>query len=220
MAVRNIFFDLGGVLFNLNTRLSLQRFAALGMDIPQEILLDAAPFNASACGPFICQLIHKVDLGEVNGQEFIEAVRSHCRPDTTDAQVLAAYNDVVEVPLRSLQLLEDLSTEYRLFAVSNIGDLHWERVCLLAEEQGYDLRGLFTQCFLSYEMHLTKPSREYFEAVVRLSQVDPAETLYIDDSKQNVEAGRSVGLQAQLVKPFDLSCLPTYCKTFSTSRST
>lgn len=203
--MKHIFFDLGGVLFNLNTRLSLRRFKELGVDIPDEVLLDSHPFNASADGPFISRLIHKVDSGEVDGTEFVRLVREHCPPAVTDEQVLAAYNDVVEVPRKSLQLLHDLRQQYDLYAVSNIGDLHWERVCQLIEDQGYVVDELFTRTFLSYKMHLTKPGQAYFERAIRESGVNPAETLYVDDSRKNIEAGEKAGLQTLLVKPFDLS---------------
>lgn len=205
--IRNLFFDLGGVLFNLNTRLSLHRFAALGIDVPAEILSDTAPFNASPDGPAICRLIHRVDLGEVQGDEFLSILHSQCRPGVTEVQVLAAYNDVVDVPLHSLQLLSALRRRYRLYAVSNIGDLHWERVCQLSEDQGYGLNDLFDQCFLSYQMHLAKPDPAFFHQAILQSGVIPSQTLYIDDSARNVEAGRSAGLQVQHIKPFDLSSL-------------
>lgn len=207
LPVRNIFFDLGGVLFNLNTRLSLRRFAALGMDIPEEILSDTKPFNASPDGHFIFRLIHKVDLGELGGDEFISIVREHCHGGVTDAEVLAAYNEVVEVPLESLKLLDTLRHTYRLYVVSNIGDLHWERVCQLARQQGYDLEDTFTQCFLSFQMHLAKPDLAYFQEAIMQSGVVPSETLYIDDSLRNIEAGRCAGLQVQHIQPFDLSSL-------------
>ena len=201
MNIRNIFFDLGGVLFNLNTRLSLRRFAELGMPVPDDILSNNAPFNASPEGHPIFQLIHKVDLGEIMGPEFLTIVRSQCREGITDEQVLEAYNGLIDVPLRRLELLERLRGQYRLFLVSNIGDLHWQAACEMAQALGYDLARLFERCFLSYEMHLAKPDPAYFQYAIRESGINPAETLYVDDSPANIAVGREAGLQTLLVEP-------------------
>lgn len=198
--MKNIFFDLGGVIFNLNTRLSLRKFAELGMPIPQDILSANAPFNASATGHPIFQLIHKVDLGEILGPEFIEIVRSQCREGVTAEQILEAYNGLIDVPVSRLQLLERLHRQYRLYLVSNIGDLHWEAACQMASNLGYPLPQLFDHCFLSYEMHLAKPDPAYFEYAIRVSGVNPAETLYIDDSQKNIEVGKAAGLMAYKIE--------------------
>lgn len=201
MAIRNIFFDLGGVLFNLNTRLALRRFAELGMPIPTDILSDNKPFNASPDGHPIFRLIHKMDVGEIHGPEFLQIVKSQCREEVTEEQILEAYNGLIDVPLSRLQLLEHLREHYRLYLVSNIGDLHWQAACDMAETLGFCLPDLFERCFLSYQMHLAKPDPAYFEYAIRESGVIPGETLYIDDSPKNISIGQQAGLQAFLIEP-------------------
>lgn len=197
---KSVFFDLGGVIFNLNTRLSLRKFAELGMPVPLDILSANTPFNASAQGHPIFQLIHKVDLGEIMGPEFISIIRSQCRPEVTDEQVIEAYNGLIDVPVFRLQLLQRLHERYPLYLVSNIGDLHWEAACQMAADLGYPLPELFDCCFLSYEMHLAKPDPAYFQYAIRESGVNPAETLYIDDSHTNILVGKEAGLMAYEVE--------------------
>lgn len=198
--MQNIFFDLGGVLYNLNTRKSLGRFAELGMPIPKHILEETKPFNGAPTGHPIFQLIHKVDIGEVQGPEFLEIISRQCAAGTTHEQVLEAYNGLIEVPESRLELLKKLKQHYRLYLVSNIGDLHWEAACQLAKEKGYDLIELFDQCFCSYQMRVAKPDLAFFEQAVEQSGVAPAKTLYIDDSPINIEAGKVVGLQGYLIE--------------------
>lgn len=202
--IRNIFFDLGGVLFNLNTRLALRKFAELGMPVPDEILSSNSPFNAGPDGHPIFQLIHSVDLGEIYGPEFLRLVRMQCRPEVTDAQVLEAYNGLIDVPSSRLQLLAKLRERYQLFLVSNIGDLHWQAASEMADAKGYVLSELFEKCFLSYEMHIAKPDPAYFEYAIRESGVNPSETLYIDDSAVNISVGAQAGLQAYHIEPNNL----------------
>jgi len=57
------------------------------------------------------------------------------------------------------------------------------------------LEGCFEKVFLSYEMHLVKPSREIFERMLKEADILAGETLFIDDSKANCRAAESLGIR-------------------------
>jgi HAD superfamily hydrolase (TIGR01509 family) len=59
-----------------------------------------------------------------------------------------------------------------------------------------NLDDLFIAAYYSYKLGLRKPSKEIFKAVIQKENLNPAETLFIDDSLANIEAARSTGLQA------------------------
>ena len=191
-----IFFYLGGVLFNLNTRAAFRAFKELGMGIPDEIIADNQPLNGLPEGQAIVKLIHSMDLGKIRGPEFMEIVKNECRPGTTDAEILQAYNGMIEVPVARLQLLKRLRTKYKVYLLSNIGDLHWMAAQEKAVELGYSMDECFDHCFCSFEMGVAKPDPLIFERAIAESGVVPEETLYIDDFDANIEAGRRAGLMA------------------------
>ena len=193
---KNIFFDLGGVLFNLNTRAAFRAFKALGMGIPDEIIADNQPLNGMPEGQEIVRLIHSMDLGKVRGTEFMEIVKRECRPGTTEAEILHAYNGMIEVPVTRLELLKRLRSKYKVYLLSNIGDLHWEAARNMAAAVGYPMEECFDHCFCSFEMGVAKPDPLIFERAIAESGVVPEETLYIDDFDANIEAGRRAGLLA------------------------
>lgn len=197
---KNIFFDLGGVLFNLNTRAAFRAFKELGMAIPDEIIADNQPLNGLPEGQAIVKLIHSMDIGTVRAPQFMEIVRNECRPGTTDAEILRAYNGMIEVPVARLQLLKRLRTKYKVFLLSNIGDLHWEAARKMAASLGYAMEDCFDHCFCSYQMGVAKPDAAIFERAIAESGVDPAETLYIDDFDANIAAGRRAGLLAYKIE--------------------
>ena len=197
---KNIFFDLGGVLFNLNTRAAFRAFKNLGMPIPEELITDNSPLNALPEGQALIKLIHRMDLGEVRAREFIETVRQQCRPGTTEEEILQAYNGMIDVPVGRLALLKRLRTKYRVYLLSNIGDLHWEAAQRMARELGFPMEDCFDHCFCSFEMGVAKPDPAIFERAIRESGVNPAETLYIDDYAANVEAGLAAGLLAYKIE--------------------
>lgn len=60
---------------------------------------------------------------------------------------------------------------------------------------------LFDREFYSCDLGHAKPSARYFETVVRMSGLQPARTLFVDDRPGNVEAARACGLHAEV---FDL----------------
>ena len=175
---KNIFFDLGGVLFNLNTRAAFRAFKALGMGIPDEIIADNQPLNGMPEGQEIVRLIHSMEI-----------VKRECRPGTTEAEILHAYNGMIEVPVTRLELLKRLRSKYKVYLLSNIGDLHWEAARNMAAAVGYPMEECFDHCFCSFEMGVAKPD-------IAESGVVPEETLYIDDFDANIEAGRRAGLLA------------------------
>lgn len=65
----------------------------------------------------------------------------------------------------------------------------------MSERLGYGRA--FHQEFYSCDVGHTKPSPAYFEAVVRLADLEPHRTLFIDDRLENVEAARACGLAAE-----------------------
>jgi HAD superfamily hydrolase (TIGR01509 family) len=64
---------------------------------------------------------------------------------------------------------------------------------------------LFDEIFVSSELGLRKPERRSFAAVAQRIGVQPAEILFFDDMRQNVEGARSLGMRAvQVTEPEDV----------------
>lgn len=55
---------------------------------------------------------------------------------------------------------------------------------------------LFNGILISAEEQLIKPEEEIFATVLKRYQLDPADVYFIDDSLPNIEAARSLGIQA------------------------
>ena len=61
-------------------------------------------------------------------------------------------------------------------------------------KQHHFSNSMFEKCFLSYELHLAKPQREIFEAVLQQADIKADETLFIDDSLKNCQAAEALGI--------------------------
>ena len=100
-----------------------------------------------------------------------------------------------KTPLFKLDFLEDLRIKgYNLFLLSNINPfvMDWARSSAFSE-YGKPLNYYFDKMFCSYEMGVTKPSKEIFDRVIAEAPLLPEETLFIDDGSRNVEMGRKLG---------------------------
>lgn len=201
---RNIFFDLGGVLFNIDLPRALTELAKLGVPVPMRDDADQEgpgqapkPLNGLPVGQHpMFELIHQVDLGRVRREAFLKALHEVCRPDVTDQQILDAYCSMITVPVSRLQLMQRLRQEYKVFLLSNIGDVHWDHVLRTTRALGYPMDLCFDHCYCSFELGVSKPDPAIFRRVIEDSGVDPGESLYIDDFDDNIRAGREAGLLA------------------------
>ena len=196
MQYKNIIFDLGNVLVKLNPEGCIGAFKAIGMGE----LVDSNPQSEGM------KLMSKLGVGMITTEEFCEAARKLTGTDVTNGEIIDAANKMlVEIPdEKKERLLQLKKAGYRLFLLSNTIDVHWD-YCVehLFPYQSYGVEDYFEQCFLSQKMHLAKPDARIYEEVIRLANIHPDETLFIDDLKENCEAAEKLGIHTFQNVKFD-----------------
>ncbi|OGT80155.1 MAG: hypothetical protein A3J35_01915 [Gammaproteobacteria bacterium RIFCSPLOWO2_02_FULL_52_10] len=93
------------------------------------------------------------------------------------------------------ELLDRIPSDYTLAALSNSNTLHWPRMM-----NDLGLASVFEHLFASHLIGKIKPDVEIFEHVLAELACDPAGVLYVDDNQLNVDAARSLGIQAELTR--------------------
>ena len=196
MQYKNIIFDLGNVLVKLNPEGCIGAFKAIGMGE----LVDSNPQSEGM------KLMSKLGVGMMTTEEFCEAARKLTGTDVTNEEIIDAANKMlVEIPdEKKERLLQLKKAGYRLFLLSNTIDIHWD-YCVehLFPYQSYGVEDYFEHCFLSQRMHLAKPNVRIYEEVIRLANIHPDETLFIDDLKENCEAAEKLGIHTFQNVKFD-----------------
>ena len=97
------------------------------------------------------------------------------------------------------ELLEQLRGRYRLAALSNSNELHWER-----NTNELRIIELFEFAIASHEVGLCKPDPQIYEIALERAKVSsPDAIVFFDDLAANVEAAKSVGLRAFQVRGVD-----------------
>lgn len=185
--VRNIIFDLGGVLAGLDGQRCIDAFDALGCEkvsyyVEHHLTED---------------LFYNIEVGNISTEDFCDEVRRITGRNVSDEQIVWAWNQLLTgISERRLEKLLRLRGKYHLFLLSNTNDMHWQ-LCVddFFTFRGNRVENFFDRIFLSYKMHLSKPSKDIYEEVLRQANIQPAETLFIDDSKTNIEGASPLGIQ-------------------------
>lgn len=188
-SIKNIIFDLGGVLFDIDYTLTIAAFASIGVKDFEKIFAKKAQ----------SELFNHLEEGKISAAEFTQELSKISDVALKTEQVVWALNTMLfNIPTERLTLLKDLRKNYRLFLYSNINEIHAAEVHrLLFEKHGLlNLEKHFEKVYYSHEIGARKPNPEGFLQIIREQQLNPAETLFIDDSPQHVKGAQEVSLQA------------------------
>jgi putative hydrolase of the HAD superfamily len=200
--VKNIIFDLGGVLFNIDFAKTESAFKALGVTGFHEM------FTQHHANDLFIQL----ETGALSELEFYEAFRSASGVQLTNEQIKTAWNALlIDFRLPTLAWLEDIKERYQIFLFSNTNQIHHDAFHATFKEQTGrdDFDSYFVKAYYSQHMGMRKPDLTPFHRILAEHGLLAAETLFIDDTIKNVIAAREAGMLAHhLVWPQTLPELP------------
>ena len=185
--VKNILFDLGGVLFHIDYQRTIKAFQKLGL----------TDFEAHFTQHQQNDLFDAFETGKVSAKYFVGELQK-LLPHCSEQQIIDAWNTMlIGIPKENLDLLEKLSIDYRLFLLSNANSLHIQFVnVFLQKTYGIaSMNGFFEKAFYSYEIGMRKPHKETFEWVMNDACIKANETLFIDDTAQHIVGAKASGLK-------------------------
>lgn len=186
--IKAIFFDMGGVLRDLDVELCRSEFRKLGFSDIENYL------NSAAQKGFIGEF----ERGDIDTAEFVRQCQLHCAPGTTEEQVRKAFTAILPDFMKPeiIDFLREIKgMGYDLFVLSNNNPISSAQFMDKCRECGLEPESVFTKFFFSFRMHLMKPGQEIFQACIRESGYKPEEILFVDDAPGNIEAGKAAGLK-------------------------
>lgn len=200
--IRNLIFDLGNVILNIDTKLSEIAFAKYGMN-DFEKLYTLASQN---------ELFDRLEVGSITENEFYDEFRrvTGCKLDNkTLEQCWDAL--IMDFPSARIEMLKRLKNEgkYRTFILSNTNIIHYRfYTAMLKRTRGVDgLESLVEHAYFSHEIGLKKPNRDIFDYVVEHSHIKPEESIFIDDNEANIKAANALGFNTIFLKDNDMENL-------------
>jgi len=182
---KNLLFDLGGVILDLNVNGTLEAFLNLGF--PKELL--SYPEN------FYTDIFYNYETGKVNTAEFRDSIREQFNVQFTDQEFDEAWCTMIaRIPPKRIEILKSLAQNYDLYMLSNTSEIHIEKFRRMFKDTGgVALDNLFKKCYYSYEIGHHKPDEEAFTHVLKDAGIKAAETLFLDDNIHNVKAAQALG---------------------------
>ncbi|TLV03800.1 HAD family hydrolase [Dyadobacter luticola] len=186
--IKNIIFDLGDVILNIDVPVASKSFAELSGREQSEIL---TIFKEN-------DLFRQFETGTLDEAGFRNFIRHILDfSDLSDEAIDTAWNSLLlDLPPERVELLKKLKETYRIFLLSNTSSIHITQVNKILEAStGIEkLEDLFEIVFLSYEMGLMKPDTRIYEKVLEQAGIKAEETLFLDDNFDNIQGANQVGI--------------------------
>ncbi|CAN5441726.1 HAD family phosphatase [soil metagenome] len=194
LPIKNIIFDLGGVLLNIDYNRTSEAFKKLGILGFDDLYSQA---NAN-------HLFEALETGGIGEGEFYETIAKYCHPETPKIQMEDAWNKIlIDFREGSLDFLKRLSEKYNLYLLSNTNSIHLTAFNkILGHQTGQNsLDEYFIKSYYSHLIKLRKPYRSTYQWVLQDAGLKADETLFIDDSVNNIKGANEAGLQTHLLLP-------------------
>lgn len=194
--IKNIIFDLGGVIIDIDMHQCLRQIEALGVPV-QKMMEKGSSSGATVCdGMSVSGPMELYQLGKIPTDHFFAGILKYCNDGTTLQQLEDAWNScLLTIPEERLEVIKSLRAEYNVYLLSNTNDCHWKFIEeKYFSEPGHTTDVFFDRVFLSHEMHLAKPDKQIYEQVLKEIGAKGEDCLFIDDATANLDAAESCGI--------------------------
>jgi epoxide hydrolase-like predicted phosphatase len=187
-SIKNIIFDLGGVILNLSVDSTLRKFSELsGLPVDKVIeMYHARP-------EFLAY-----EKGEITNDEFRQSLKKIFGLTSLDTELDASWNSMLgDIPKERIELLRDLKSKYKTYLLSNTNAIHLDCFTgIVKKAHGIEsLDPLFHKAYYSHLMKMRKPDPGIYEFVLKENGLKAEETIFLDDNLANLKGAASVGIQ-------------------------
>ncbi len=192
--IENIIFDLGGVILDIDYNLTRTAFEKLGV----------THFDNMYSQSGADKLFQKLETGHITEHDFYNELNRCTGLNLSHHEIKTAWNAMLlSFRETSLQFLDEISSKYQLYLLSNTNFIHMEAFNEIyhAKKRAKPFKAFFNKAFFSCEIGFRKPDQVCYQFVLNELKIEPGKTLFIDDSVQNVEAAANEGMQVIQLTP-------------------
>lgn len=194
--IRNVIFDFGQVLVHFEPEYMVRQYVTDDDDVKllSEVIFDRLYWD-------------RLDLGTITDEETIRLCRERLPERLWDSAEKIHMNWIYNIP--EIDGMKDLIKYIKerygvgVFVLSNISHYFADN------SHNIDILRLSDGSVFSARLGITKPDHRIFDHICKQYGLNPAETLFVDDSEKNIKASISFGLQGYLFDG-DAQRLKTY----------
>jgi glucose-1-phosphatase len=196
-AIKNIIFDLGGVILDLDVDKTYHQFAQLSSRPVVQLKAEAARHS----------FFNEYEQGSISDDNFRGELNSFLGSTVSDQQIDEAWNAMLGVlPLARVDLLKKIRGKFRIFLLSNTNNIHLHYFTKIAEDtlgaSSWD--NLFEKAYYSHLIRIRKPDAAIYTHVLNENNLRADQTLFLDDNLSNLQGAASIGIQTFHVTHPDL----------------
>ena len=185
--IKNIIFDLGGVILDIDENIVCKELEKMGISVTE--LFHSKEFM---------DIMSKFDTGIYTAPTFRKKVKAFIGQEKmTDQKFDSIWNSMLlDIPRERIEAIEKVKKHYKIFLMSNSNVIHYDLyVRDLQLRFGYnEFDELFNKSYFSFAEHLEKPDPRFFELILDHEDLLPEETLFIDDTAENIKVAKSLGI--------------------------
>lgn len=184
--VKNIIFDWGGVLINIDYNATIEAFRRMGITNFDSYYTQARQKD----------LFDRLEIGAISPADFRDAFRAELKVNISDDDIDSAWCKMLfDIPQQRIKMLQSLGKNYNIFLLSNTNIIHEEMIVpRVNEELGFEFFSLFQKVYLSHRVGMRKPNANIFEFVLEENGLLKEETLFVDDSEQHIDGASAIGI--------------------------
>lgn len=194
MPIKNIIFDLGGVLLDIDYQRTIDAFSKLGMrDSSKQFSKEEQAL-----------LFRRYEMGQIDSREFISSVSELTGVECSNEEIEVAWCALLgEMTADKYTLLEQLRMKgYRIFILSNTNALHQSAFeAGIDKDYGWEkFEKVFDGVHYSHHLGMRKPNRDIFEKVLDIHGIQAGDTFYIDDTPEHAATASALGMASHHLK--------------------
>lgn len=179
--ITTIIFDLGNVLVDVNYKNFTE---AMNWDYEQFIKFVSSDF------------FKEYELGKYSEDDFFKELSTYIKLHEGDRE---RYLDNLDIkfPLRprTWAKIHYLKKKYRVLLFSNTNSLDYEAI-----DRKIEIKRVIPCTYVSYIQGFNKPDPKSYERIEELFNINPLETLFVDDKIENIEGALKAGWHAEYVE--------------------
>ena len=192
--IKNIIFDLGGVIINLDVKKTISEFNKISPVLFETLYTQAKQV----------ELFNLFEKGKILPEEFFRELKKEINYTGSNLALMNAWNAMLlDVPEERLETLVTAKQNYNTFLLSNTNEPHIAVIehDLYRDHGVKNFEDYFDKTYYSCRVGMRKPDKEIFELMLNENELVPSETVFIDDSIQHIQGAGACGINAYLLPP-------------------
>ena len=190
--IKNIIFDLGGVIIDIKREAAATALQELGIEEAERLLGEY-----EQKGVFLL-----LEEGRLSDAEMYDSLLPLCNDGTTCTDIKTAFEKfLVAIPVERLRKLDSLRKKgYKLYVCSNTNPIFYnDWIAKAFRQDGKTINDYFDGIVASFQELMCKPNPDIFKILIERYGLKPEETIFLDDSAANCASASSLGIHSKVI---------------------